>query len=92
MRNYKYKIGQAVRVKKDLDTAGWREYWMRSGPGEGRAFAFTFLSMNKFKGKVVHISEYTSSSRYRIKEDSECIWTDDMFEGPSQPFICKNLL
>ena len=92
MNHYKYRIGQPVQVKKNLDITGWQEYWMRSGPEEGHAFAFTFYLMQEFKGKVVHISEYTDDHRYRIKEDSECIWTDDMFEDPVQPFVCKNLL
>lgn len=65
----KYKVGDKVRVRKDL--------WIRTGYGD-----YMFVSeMDDYKGSVVTISEVFSNVYY-IKEDKEEYgWTDEMFEG-----------
>ena len=64
----KYKVGDKVRVRKDL--------WI--GTHYGAYFA---SEMDDYKGSVVTICG-TYSTCYCIKEDEgRCVWTDEMFEG-----------
>ena len=65
----KYKVGDKVRVREDLEVGEWY--------GED-----TFVSkMVPFKGKVVTISNIESSF-YRLKEDSGIwSWTTELFSG-----------
>ena len=69
----KYKVGDKVRVRKDLkkDT---KNYYM----SDRRCSYIATYGMLNLAGKVVTI-EYVGDS-YTIKEYG-CYWTDEMFEG-----------
>lgn len=78
--DFRYKPGDAVRVRSDLKYGA--DYWMRSGPKENDSALIAVDNMINFAGKTVHISEYSQSDEYRIKEDGErWRWTDEMFDG-----------
>ena len=65
----KYKVGDKVRVRKDLEV--------------GRAYGCRAFveSMEALLGKVVTI-KYVSSEHYELEEDKEYFdWTDEMIEG-----------
>lgn len=65
----KYKVGDRVRVRSDLETGAPYGDWLFSS------------GMNDYKGKVVTISE-TYQNKYRVREDKErWVWTDEMLEG-----------
>lgn len=65
----KYKVGDKVRVRRDLQICTYYE-------------AYMFVSgMNDYKGSVVTISK-VCATYYCIEEDERCwIWTDEMFDG-----------
>lgn len=65
----KYKVGDKVRVRRDLQIrTHYEDYIFVSG-------------MNDYKGSVVTISK-VYSTYYCIEEDIEnWMWTDEMFEG-----------
>jgi hypothetical protein len=67
----KYKVGDKVRVRKDLER-------MKVYGGKLSDDFMTF-----FRGRIVTIVEDNCvGDVYRIKEDGErCSWTDEMFEG-----------
>ena len=72
----KYKVGDKVRVRDDLELGKW--YSMNN-----HIFSdFVNSKMITFKGKEVTISAGTNSDKYRIFEDGGCWhWTDEMFSG-----------
>lgn len=67
----KYKVGDKVRVRKDLER-------MKVYGGN-----LTYDSMTFFRGRIVTIAEDNCvGDVYTIKEDgSRSVWTDEMFEG-----------
>ena len=83
----KYKIGQKVRIRKDL-TAG-AEYPMQSGdrcgwdPGVAE-------DMEKYRGQIMTIC-YTKGYYTFFEDDRQWSWSDTMFESPKQ-LTCKSLL
>ena len=84
---YRYKPGDKVRVKQNLE---FEEYSMRSGPSPDIRAGFV-SDMKKFCGKIVTIGGYRKD-RYQLKEDiMNRLWTDDMFENSKQ-LICHSLL
>lgn len=65
----KYKVGDRVRVRSDLEIGAPYGDWLFSS------------GMNDYKGKVVTIS-VTYQNKYRVREDKErWVWTDEMLEG-----------
>lgn len=84
--DYKYKVGDKVRVRKDL-TAG-AEYPMQSGekygydPGVNEA-------METYRGQIMTI-DHQICGVYTLCDDIH-YWTDTMFESP-KPLTCKSLL
>ena len=74
----KYKIGDKVRVRDDLEIGKW--YSMNN-----RTFSdFVNSKMITFKGKEVTILADNCFGMYQIKEDNgEYHWTDEMFSGPA---------
>ena len=65
----KYKVGDKVRVRRDLQIGTPYGDWLFSS------------GMNDYKGKVVTISG-TYPNKYRVREDKErWVWTDEMLEG-----------
>ena len=72
----KYKIGDKVRVRNDLEEGKW--YSMNN-----HTFSdFVNSKMITFKGKEVTILADNCFGMYRIKEDNgEYHWTDEMFSG-----------
>lgn len=94
MSECKYKPGDIVTVRNDLEIG--KSYRMLSGPtSHSTLYGDSVIDgMTKLAGKKVTIKEIAETSRggleYRLKE-SNCLWTDEMFERPC-PFSCKNLL
>lgn len=80
-KEYRYKIGDKVLVKKDLHESFTYSdsYKMRSGPHAGGWASCTKRHLS-FAGTVVTIKSY-QNGRYHIAEapDSD-FWTDDMFD------------
>lgn len=69
----KYKVGDRVKVRKDLGDQG--VYYM-----EGEYFfGYATKNMLELAGKIVTIREIVSTIGYCIYEDGR-IWTDEMFE------------
>lgn len=82
--NYKYKIGEAVRVRKDLSYD--RRYYMQSGPDHHKSTNIVTLEMNRLAGEIVHILKYYGG-QYEIKEDKgRFSWTDEMFKDGNPLF------
>lgn len=78
--DFKYKLGQAVRVRPDLQDGGV-EYYMFSGPEANKKTECATWDMCELAGKIVHISQH-SGSLYRVKEDTnDWNWSDEMFDG-----------
>lgn len=88
--DYKYKPGDAVRVRSDLKYN--TNYFMWSGPKPNTAL-IAVSNMVDLAGKIVHISEYSASGEYRVEEDSErWRWTDEMFEDSTNGISFQSLL
>lgn len=86
--DYKYKVGQKVRIRKDL-TAG-AEYPMQSGESCGLNPGANEY-METYRGQIMTIEGHVCGV-YMLCEDYEyCRWTDTMFESP-KPLTCKSLL
>ena len=86
--DYKYKIGQKVRIRKDL-TAG-AEYPMQSGENYGYDPGVN-EAMERHRGQLMTIDRQTYGV-YTLCEDNEYwSWTDTMFESP-KPLTCTSLL
>ena len=86
--DYKYKVGQKVRIRKDL-TAG-AEYPMQSGEKYGYDPGVN-EDMVTHCGQIMTIERYVGGV-YTLCEDREYwSWTDTMFESP-KPLTCKSLL
>ena len=85
---YKYRNGQAVKVKQRLE--GGHIYQMQSGPGYASAYA-TYSIRTSFAGRIVHIS-HKANGKYKIIEDGRRdYFVDEMFE-PESRIVCKSLL
>lgn len=85
--DYKYKIGQKVRVREDL-TAG-AEYPMQSGESYGCNPGVN-EDMERYRGQLMTIERICGV--YTLCEDGECwSWTDTMFETQKR-LTCKSLL
>lgn len=69
----KYKVGDRVRIRKDL----------KDDERYGRNYADE--DMEEMAGQIVTIT-YENNNHYEIKEDeNEHWWTDEMFEGYVKP-------
>ena len=73
----KYKVGDKVRIRKDLkEDKRYGEYCADE-------------EMEEMAGKIVtieHVYEHVYEDVYEIKEDSNSnYWTDEMFEGYAKP-------
>lgn len=86
---YKYEIGQLVRVRPDLENGEF--YAMASGPEAGKRWRVV-SDMMGFAGQLVHIRKYSGTGAYWIEEMESCVWTDEMFTTPTAAFYCKSLL
>ena len=71
------KLGQKVRVKKDLKVNGVYNNH------------FFFEEMRKFKGEIVTIKKITIRGNLFLIEEDEMgiVWTKDMFEAEVQQVI-----
>lgn len=88
--NYRYKVGDAVKVRRDLEY-GVR-YRMHSGPESNKQYNTVIPEMKKFEGQTVHI-EYIGWGQYQVKEVCGCFWTDEMFESAEESeCFCESLL
>lgn len=89
MSEFKYQVGQLVRVRPDLKEGAF--YAMKSGPSKMQEI-FVLGQMTRFAGKVVRIKICTYEGFYKIQELDNCIWSDDMFTKPDTLFVCESLL
>ena len=81
MAEYKYKPGEAVRVRHDLNIK--YRYYMRSGRYPNQSNNYVNDKMCAFAGQIVHINR-NWGSQYEIQEDGHSFcWTDEMFEDPN---------
>nr|DAJ21908.1 MAG TPA: hypothetical protein [Siphoviridae sp. ctHdl3] len=89
---YRYKPEDAVFVRPDLKCG--LGYWMRSGKNGNEEQLAAVGDMLNFVDKTVHISGYSRSGSYYIKEDSgRWRWTDEMFVGlAGNECYCESLL
>ena len=86
--DYKYKVGQKVRIRKDL--TGDAEYPMQSGENYGYDPGVSD-SMEKYRGQIMTIKRQIGGV-YQLCEDDNCwSWTDTMFETWKR-LTCKSLL
>lgn len=79
----KYKIGDKVRVRKDLKEG--QRYYM----ADKKVHNCVVNAMEGLKGQVVTISEKTPGGQYHVKECpcgifGEYCWTDEMFESVAE--------
>lgn len=90
---YRYKNGQAVRVREDLEFD--KQYFMKSGSDPDKAYAvLSRFGRNRqydFRGQIVHIS-HKANGRYKIVEDSKIYWYTDTMLEPLKPYVCRSLL
>jgi hypothetical protein len=91
---YRYKNGQAVRVRSDL-TDNYKEYFMRSGPRANIQWEPATIDMCNLRGQIVHIKELNELiGDYTVEEDKDgWEWTDEMFELIEEDeCFCESLL
>lgn len=69
----KYKVGDKVRIKKELK--------------EGSSYDGIFVNkeMEKMAGKIVTIETTCEDKTYRIKENNNAWWQEKMFEEITKP-------
>lgn len=70
---HKHKVGDKVRVRKDLVVGN--EYYME----DAKWYACFIAAMSHLRGQIVTIQECANNGRYCI-EESGWYWTDEMFE------------
>lgn len=89
--DYRYKIGEAVWVRDDLEYAAF--YDMTSGPYPKNNDNIVTDKMAKLHGRLVHIKNYSPGGQYLVKETDNFRWTDDMFSGLAvNECCCESLL
>lgn len=65
----KYKVGDKVRVRKDLVV------------DRGYEYAVFVAGMKKYSGKIMTVASISSNNKYCLKEDAgKWHWTDEMLE------------
>ena len=89
---YRYDVGDAVVVKRDLRKNC--SYFMMSGPNP-KTYNTVVDGMKEFEGKTVHISGHLDG-QYFIEEDNKSYaWTDQMFQARYEydtACVCESLL
>ena len=92
-KEYRYKIGDKVLVKKDLHEALSYEcsYKMRSGPRAGD-FAGCTKRHISFAGTVVTIKSYQNGGYHIVEAPDADFWTDDMFDRAAYDLRFESLL
>lgn len=84
--NYKYKIGQKVRIKSPV-----KDLPMVSGPCPGN-YCGLGLHMPSYEGMTAKIVGYKSGFYILdIDDDDKYLWSDGMLEATA-PFSCRSLL
>ena len=69
----KYKVGDRVRIKKELKEGSFYDY------------IFVNEEMEKMAGKIVTIETTCEDKTYRIKENNHAWWQEKMFEEITKP-------
>lgn len=85
MEDYRYKIGQKVRVKHILVD---RDYYMRSGPAANKRIFASDFHANR-SSEILTIRQ--ARNAYFMEGLPDVLWTDEMLE-PASPFSCRSLL
>lgn len=86
----RYKVGDKVRVRKDLKTGV--EYYMRSGPEIGESFYGCVSEMVEMRGEVLTISIVDEDGWGYAVEENSWNWVDEMLEPATDECYCKSLL
>ena len=85
---YRYKIGDIVKVRSDFTRK--KCYYMHSGPKSG-CEPGTVSCMEKHRGETHTITGYNYG--YYLIDDSEGLcWSDEMFEPIQNECVCQSLL
>lgn len=92
-KEYRYKIGDKVLVRKDLHEALTYNdgYKMRSGPRAGGWAACTKQHLS-FAGTVVTIKSHHNGGYHIVEAPETDFYTDDMFEGSVYNLRFESLL
>ena len=92
-KEYRYKIGDKVLVRKDLHESFTYSdsYKMRSGPCAGGWAGCTKRHLS-FAGTVVTIKSYQNGGYHIAEAPDTDFWTDDMFVGPAEGVKFNSLL
>lgn len=85
-----YKVGDKVRVRRDLKTGDYRAMVSCRKIDEGSGDMYVNEHMAAKAGRVVTIKAISPNSMYeyiyKIEEDGWA-WTDEMFEAPEKTSI-----
>lgn len=84
--DYKYKVGDRVRVRYDLDVQ--KRYKMVSGPNPGFDPGIS-ADMLEYIGKTAIVSK--CDTVYDLEGCRGFVWSDEMIE-PVKQLCCKSLL
>lgn len=92
-KEYRYKIGDKVLVRKDLHEALTYSdsYKMRSGPRAGGWASCTKRHLS-LAGAVVTIKSYQSGGYHIVEAPDTDFWTDDMFDRSVYDLRFESLL
>lgn len=85
---FKYKDGQAVRVRPDLES--YSAYRMLSGPHSGRLVG-SGPTLMSYRGKVVHVRHLSDGGWFYGVYEGPGALSDEMIV-PVKPFVCQSLL
>lgn len=83
--NYKYKIGQKVKIKSPVENLP-----MVSGPKAGN-YCGTGIHMPDYEKQIAKVTSYKDGFYVIDVDDGRYIWSDGMFED-IQLFSCRSLL
>lgn len=86
----RYKVGDKVKVRKDLETN--IDYYMQSGPETGECYYGCVREMVEVRGEILTISVVDNEGwGYSVKENG-WNWTDEMLEPATDECYCESLL
>ena len=83
--NYKYKIGQKVRIKSPV-----KNLPMVSGPKAGN-YCGTGIDMPNYENQIAKVARYSDGFYVLDVDGGYYVWSDGMLEGVA-PFSCRSLL
>lgn len=86
MKKLKYKVGDKVRVRKDLDEHTY--YSMKHNSCISNSVT---SEMYALRGHIVEIEDINERiEQYKVRGSFDVHWTDEMFEGLHNRIIRRN--